>query len=394
MLVTSFRTLQRPHWLVMIGVSMGFAAGVAFLFGLPVITAFLIMLALYGLRKKSVASLVAIGGGYMLGSSVWFLPGTEGPIQLFGAIIGTFVIGLAFHGVPHLLLKHKLGWLVWPFAITLSEYLASLLGLVSVPMGLVGLHTPLGGLTTLGSLTVVSIALCSLLVLPLAHRMLLFPTVGLLVACYGAGLPNEQEPLPLKVSYIQHNPSAKTKWQPEVASSLLKELNERTEQFGDADLIVWPENSVTTTFNLETALSQINETKAPLLFGMTRYRENGEPDLVNSAVLRAGSDIQISNKRNLVPIIEDGLGWLKSSAIQRADRQLFTLPNGMKFLALLCYEVSFKIPQEYLDDVSFVVVISAETGLFREMTKQVYDNMAIARSLETGLPILRVGDAP
>jgi apolipoprotein N-acyltransferase len=373
---------------------LGCAAGLAFLIGWPLLTALLFIFSLRHLVSKPPYLLILFGAFYMMGSSVWFFPGTDGIAQLAGAIIGTLLLGVVFHGIPHLLLKIKYGWIVWPFAITSAEFIAAKLGLVSVPMGLVGLHTPLGLLAMSGSLAFTSLALTFLMALAIRSTAALLPICTLTTAAYlFVGLPYETKAIPIEIAAISHNPPSAEKWHPDIAPKILKDLIERTSAVGNVDLVVWPENAVTTTFELGKALDQLAALDKPLLFGMTRYKDYGKHDLVNSAVLRAGGDIQLSNKKALVPIIESGFRPFLEPVIHKSDRNVFELENGMRFLTLLCYEVSFSIPREDLDYVDFIIVISAETGLFTQMTNQVYGNMAIARSIETGLPTLRVGDA-
>ena len=379
---------------LLVGSTFGLFAGLSFLLGWPLLTVLLFIVGLRVLTNLPFYGLLAFGALYMVGSSVWFFPGTEGLGQLFGAVLGTLFIGVVFHGLPHILLKHRLGWLEWPFAITAAEYLASQIGLVGVPLGLVGLHSPFGYLASFGSLMITSVALCFAIAVAVRISWTLGPICLAIIPAYlVVGLPYEQPALPLDVAAIQHNPPSVEKWHPETAPRILADLIARTEEAGSVDLVVWPENAVTTTFDLQDALSQVRDLDVPLLFGMTRYRDEARHDFVNSAILRVGGNVQLSNKQALVPVIESGLPPMIDPVIHPADRHIFELPNGMRFLTLLCYEVSFPIPKKDREGVSFIVVISAETGLFTQMTAQVYDNMAIARSLETGIPVLRVGDA-
>ncbi len=382
--------LQSPS---LTGFVLGAVAGLAYLFGAPVLTALVFCWTLFHLRKKSLVGLVAFGAAYMCASSTWFFPGTSSLQELALAVFGTAAIGVVFHGLPNLILRWKHGWSIWPLLITATEQGASHFGLVGVPLGLVGLHTPLGALATLGSLTITSIVLGYVIVLPMAFPKLRYVFLAGIVALYLAGLPIEQQPTPIKIGAISHNPPSGEKWNPDTAPAILADLLERSKAHEDADLIVWPENAVTTTFSIKEALEQVRGVDTPLLFGMTRYKANGDYDFINSAILKLGDEYQISNKQRLVPVIEAGLEPFKRPAVSPAQRRIFEMPDGSRFLTILCYEVSFSIPNEDLDGVDFVIVISAETGMFRGMTNQVYGNMAIARSLETGLPVQRVSDA-
>jgi apolipoprotein N-acyltransferase len=376
------------------GFFLGVASGLCYLFGWPLFSALILMLALKWSREKGVPALLLLGAGYMVGSSTWFFPGTGGPLNLFIAILGTALLGLIFHGLPHLVLLHKRGWLVWPFLITLFEFIAEQIGAVGVSIGLLGLKTPLAYFTTLGSLYYTSIALGFILVMPVAIKKVhpIFPAVCLSLL-YLVGLPFVPKALPIDIGYIRHNPPSGVKWEPEKANEILESLIERSKGFENVDLIVWPENAITTTFNLEEAIEQVREVPKPLLFGMTRYMNAGQPELLNSAILLEGEAVTVSDKLDRVPLIEGGLGPLVPPSIHAGERKIFELENGIRFLTLLCYEVSFQIPKKDLEGVDFILVISAETGLFTNMTAQVYDWQAAARALETGLPILRVGDA-
>ncbi|AVX05948.1 hypothetical protein MXMO3_03445 (plasmid) [Maritalea myrionectae] len=376
------------------GFFLGVASGLSYLFGWPFFSALILMLALKWSREKGVPALLFLGAGYMVGSSTWFFPGTGGPLNLFTAILGTALLGLIFHGLPHLVLLHKRGWFVWPFLITLFEFIAEQIGAVGVSIGLLGLQTPLAYLTTLGSLYYTSIALGFILVLPIAIKKLNPSTpAACLALIYLAGMPIVPKALPIDIGYIRHNPPSGLKWEPEKANEILNSLIERSKEFENVDLIVWPENAVTTTFNMGEAIEQVREVPKPLLFGMTRYMNEGQPELLNSAILLQGETVSASDKLDRVPLIEGGLGPLVQPSIHSGERRIFELENGIRFLTLLCYEVSFQIPKQDLEGVDFILVISAETGLFTQMTAQVYDWQAAARALETGLPILRVGDA-
>lgn len=376
----------------MTGFVLGGGAGLAFLFGIPVVTALLFAIGLSYLRNHSRLGLIVFGASYMCASSTWFFPGTNSIQELALAVFGTAAVGAVFHGLPNLVLRWKYGWTFWPLLITASEQGASHLGLVGVPLGLVGLHTPIGALATLGSLTITSIVLGYIVMMPMALPKLKYVFLGGIVVLYVVGLPIEQKPMPIKIGAISHNPPSDVKWNPETAPTILADLLERSKAHEDADLIVWPENAVTTTFSISEALAQVREVDTSLLFGMTRYREEDDYDFINSAILKLGDEHQISNKQRLVPVIEAGLPPIKKPAVLPAERRIFEMPGGTRFLTILCYEVSFSIPKTDLEGVDFVIVISAETGMFRGMTNQVYGNMAIARSLETGLPVQRVSD--
>lgn len=377
----------------MTGFLLGAVAGISFLFGAPLITAVLFSVSLLFLQKRSLFGLAFFGAGYMCASSTWFFPGTSSFGELCLAIFGTAALGLLFHGVPNMVLCWRFGWTIWPLLVTGAERVASEFGMVGVPLGLVGLHTPFGALASLGSLMLTSIALAYVIVLPLAVKKSFYPSIGVLVAGYLIGMPLELKQMPINIGVVSHNPPSGAKWHPDVAPTVLQGLLERSKQHTDVDLIVWPENAVTTTFSIDEALEQVRSIEKPLLFGMTRYKDLEDYRFINSAVLKTGANHQITNKKRLVPVIEGGLEPFKVASILPEARNILELPNGKRFLVLLCYEVSFSIPREDLEHVDFIIVISAETGMFTKMTNQVYGNMAIARSLETGLPIIRVSDA-
>jgi len=378
----------------MTGFVFGSGAGFAFLVGMPVVTALIFAIGLASLRRRSWLGLVAFGASYMCASSTWFFPGTSSIQEFALAVLGTAAIGAVFHGLPNLVLRWKYGWTIWPLLITAAEQGASHLGMVGVPLGLIGLHTPIGALATLGSLTITSIVLGYLIVLPIALPKFKYISLGGVVLLYLVGLPIEQKPMPIKIGAISHNPPSVEKWNPDTAPAILADLLERSKAHEGADLIVWSENAVTTTFSIAEALDQVREVNTPLLFGMTRYTSDDDYSFTNSAIFKLGDEYQISNKQRLVPVIEAGLPPFKKPAVLPAERRIFEMPDGTRFLTILCYEVSFSIPKTDLDGVDFVIVISAETGMFRSMTNQVYGNMAIARSLETGLPIQRISDVP
>ena len=162
-----------------------------------------------------------------------------------------------------------------------------------------------------------------------------------------------------------------------------------------AGLTVWPENSITSTFDLDEAIASLDPDLFPLLFGMTRYARPGSPELRNSAVLVTAEGVQVSDKELLVPVIETGVPFLDHSDLGVGIRKMLLLDDGTKILPLICYEAAFFMTMDRaVNKPDLIVILAAEAGFVETLASSIMRRHAIARELETGIRVERFSDIP
>lgn len=174
------------------------------------------------------------------------------------------------------------------------------------------------------------------------------------------------------------------------------------------DLIVWPETAIPSIFEegkIDEALQKdlmgfINDVQIPLLSGGYLQKKG----LRNVALLFApqSTNFQFSPKQKLFPLGEyipfSDFGGLTKGLFPDVPRfqndmisgPLQVLP-GIKVTVPICYEILF---DQYLlpsiKDTQFIVSISNDSWFESEMQKDWHATISFSRSLELGLPVLRV----
>lgn len=190
---------------------------------------------------------------------------------------------------------------------------------------------------------------------------------------------------------IAHSPDAAGKWITANAIKNLETLTMASLATNHLGLTIWPENAITHTFSMEQAVRDIDEALFPILFGMTASEPNGEGGYKNIAVLvNSIDDIQVSEKVRLAPISETGIWGGKATDLSAGQRSFLELDDGHKLLTIICYEAVF--PLKLAGNEDAIVILAAETGFRSSFATSVMNRHATARSLETGLPVIRVTD--
>ena len=160
-----------------------------------------------------------------------------------------------------------------------------------------------------------------------------------------------------------------------------------------AGLTAWPENAITSTFDLDEAVAPLDHDLFPLLFVMTRFAQSGPPELRNSAVLVTTEGVQVSDKELLVPMIETGMPFLDKSDLGVGSRKMLLLNDGTKILPLICYEAAFLITASELTiHPDVIIILAAEAGFAEGLATSIMRRHARARELETGIRVDRVSD--
>lgn len=378
----------QPSRAVICGALLGAGSAGAFLLGLEAASFLFLGVALMLARRSETPERIlgAWGAAYAVVSSFWAIAALGSVVRVAGSSLLVAGLGAVVYGLPALVLRSRRYGLAWPFLVAAAEALLAALGISLAPIGIWANTSVFGFLTTLGSVyfATVGIALAAHLLASWSPKPVLAmgAVAALMHVSWGPALPELPD---LNIRTVSLNPDPRAKWTPVGSRALLAELIEQSRAATDADLIIWPENALTTTFDLDRALEQVAVIDTPLLFGMTRYARRGQPELINSAVLVEDGAVLVSGKMALVPFYERGL--------VAGERAVMTLANGMRILPLICYEAAFPIPRAERDGVDLIVILSTETGFNQAMAARVMGANAIARALETGLPVLRVSDA-
>ena len=134
----------------------------------------------------------------------------------------------------------------------------------------------------------------------------------------------------------------------------------------------------------------VRQIETPLLFGMMRFAGDAGPEVVNSAVLVDGGQVQVTDKVQLAPWVERSIPFLRQTDVRPGRRTLLDLTDGTRLLALICYEGFFPLNSDIAADA--VIVQAAETGFAEWQTKALRERHRLTRTLETGLTVLWVGD--
>ncbi|MDG1736541.1 MAG: hypothetical protein P8L68_19440 [Paracoccaceae bacterium] len=354
---------------------------------------------LAGLFKRQPVKAMAIWGAvYVPVTAVWTLSALDGPREMAAAVMGYASCGAVFYGGAAFLSERMLRsfpTLVPCASLGGAEAASAALGLVMAPVGLFAVNGSLGYLVAWFS--VIGASAMIGLGASLAERQTRFGLpITVLVSfalCFLPGPPRpEFDGHP--IYGIAHNPDPRLKWSsPTHAAENLERLQKMSDLVAGDGLIVWPEGAVTGTFDLGEAISKLDPSHLPLLFGMTRYSREGSPDLRNSAVLVTEDGVQVSEKELLVPFYEGSVPFIYESDLVLGTRRILTLLNGTRILPLICFEVFVPRPW-FLGglDADLIVVLSAETGFWPRFASLIADRHVWARELETGLRVVRVSD--
>ena len=348
---------------------------------------------------RPTTTLLVWGAVYVPLCGIWLVPALDGLVELSIGVLGLVLSGALFYGVPALLLSRllaRLPELIMPLSILMGELAALGCGLVLAPIGLAAVNTPLAPcmrvITVFGVSGLLALLASTLFVRRRRSYLSGFIAAALVMLIPIGSDPRFDGPLPIGIS---HHPDAKQKWSAGHAKDVLQALMDASAPYVGQGLIVWPENAVTTGFNLDKAASQVQALGAPVLFGMTRFANPGSPELRNSAVLVTPSGMQVSDKRHLAPLIEAGFWPFTRSDMQSGDRRMLVLGDGTRILPLICYEAAFPIDLADFDTPpDLIVVLAAETGFAPRLAGSLMKRHALARQVETGLPVLRVSDVP
>ncbi|QFY62189.1 apolipoprotein N-acyltransferase [Rhizobium grahamii] len=182
------------------------------------------------------------------------------------------------------------------------------------------------------------------------------------------------------------------------------------------DIIVWPETSIPFILtDNQDALTRIADTlddNQILLAGAVRVEDMGPgnpPRYYNSIYMidGRGQIIGAADKVHLVPFGEympfesilnefgiQNIVEMPGGFSSAANRQLLTLPSGLKLYPLVCYEIIF--PDEMTGDIgSAAAILNITNDAWFGATPGPYQHFqqARVRAVETGLPLIRDGNS-
>lgn len=185
---------------------------------------------------------------------------------------------------------------------------------------------------------------------------------------------------------------------------------------GPPDIVIWPETAVPFLLTREPgALSAIGDALQPsqsLLVGAVREEPGEDADTVTGrfynsvmAITTDGVIAGAADKVHLVPFGEylpfaDYLEQLGLSAVAAADRgysaapsrSTVAMPNGLTILPLICYEAIFPRHAVLAEDVDVIVNVTNDAWFGRTPGPWQHLHMTRLRSVETGLPVVRVAN--
>lgn len=350
------------------------------------------------MKRSAVRALAVWAAVYVPVTAVWTLPALDGLTEMTAAVASFALCGAVFYGGAGFLCTRVLRAfpiLVLGASLGGAEAASAALGLVMAPVGLFAVDGSLGYLVAWFSVIGASVIIG--LAASVAERQMRVGLPIMVLVSFALGLlpgPPRSEYDGPPIYGIAHKPDPHLKWSsPTHATENLERLQEMSDLVAGDGLIVWPEGAVTGTFDLSEAISKLDPSHLPLLFGMTRYSRDGSPKLRNSAVLVTRDGGQVSDKQWLVPFYEEGVPFLYDRDLEPGTRRIITLPDGTRILPLICFEVF--VPKPWFlggTEADLILVLSAEVGFLPGFVTTISDKHVRARELETGLRVVRVSD--
>ncbi len=307
--------------------------------------------------------------------------------------------------------------LLFPSLWGLTEWLRGWLftGFPWLNLGYSQIDSPLAGYAPLLGVYGLSLLLAvssGLLVLLFLNRRVTKLVLGsLLVVWLGGFLLGKYEwtevsGKPISVSLVQGNMPQITKWDPVMMQARLDIYASLSREHWDSDLIVWPENAMTTFYNdLEESyftplLLEARENNTDLIIGAPVMDDDGVR--YYSSLISLGDEQHIYNKRHLVPFgefmpLQDllrgivGFFELPMSGFSRGERHQPPLRAAGQLLApSICYEDAFGEELiDFLPQASLLVNGSNNAWYGNSFAPHQHLQISRMRSLETGRDLLR-----
>ncbi|MCW9024716.1 MAG: apolipoprotein N-acyltransferase [Gammaproteobacteria bacterium] len=210
----------------------------------------------------------------------------------------------------------------------------------------------------------------------------------------------------INVSIIQGNVPQITKWDPSAIQGRLDTYAQLTRESWDSDLIIWPENAMTTFYNdlvehyFRPLVAEAREHKTDLIVGTPYLDDDGER--YYSSLISLGQQEVIYNKRHLVPfgefvplqgVLRGLIGFfdLPMSGFSRGEKAQAPLyAAGNYFAPSVCYEDAFG--EELIDFLpQATILVNGSNNAWYGNSFAPHQHLEISRmrSIETGRMLLR-----
>ncbi len=285
------------------------------------------------------------------------------------------------------------------------------LGYSQIDNGLSG-FAPLLGAYGLSWITLVAASILLMLLLYRNRRvqlLLLSSIIGLHLMGFGLRQIEWTKPQgsPLRVSLIQGNLPQSTKWDPQAIRNRLLRYAELTEQNWDSNLIVWPENAVTTFYHnikdgyLKSLQQLALQHDSDIVLGLPVM--DRESRKYYSSMISVGRTPGMYHKKHLVPFGE----YVPFESLLRGMIAFFDLPMssfspgseqqpllraaGQAVAITVCYEDVFGEELiRQLPEASLLINGSNNAWYGDSFAPHQHLQISRMRALETGRPLLRV----
>ena len=215
--------------------------------------------------------------------------------------------------------------------------------------------------------------------------------------------------LDVSVRLIQPNAVQEKKWSEEFAPIFFEQMIKMTAQEQKPDIVIWPETSLYLPYN--SAFEELDKMRKAaeesiLVFGALRFdqanflknsliieNKNQEPVFYDKAKLVPfGEYLPFINLKSYFKILERSnlFGW----GFERGKgSELLSLPNGLNFVPLICYEAIFSnFLKPSVKDADFILQITNDAWFGKSIGPQQHLAQLRIRAIEYGLPVIRVAN--
>lgn len=214
---------------------------------------------------------------------------------------------------------------------------------------------------------------------------------------------------PLRVALVQGDVPITLKWRAQYRSAILNHYLELSAKAGGANLIIWPEAAMPTYLDeidpsyLERLRQRAHTNGSDFLIGVIE-RDRSRRAFYNS-VVSIGATPGTYRKQHLVPLgeflpLKSILGWLldyldipMSDFSRGAADQPPLYAAGQRIAMTICYEDAFgEEVIRQLPAATLLINVSEDAWFGDSLASHQRLQMARMRALETGRPLLRVGN--
>jgi len=218
-----------------------------------------------------------------------------------------------------------------------------------------------------------------------------------------------QKNLNVSVRLIQPNAVQEKKWSEEFAPVFFEQMIEMTAQQPKPDVVIWPETSLYLPYN--SAFDELDRMRKAaeesiLIFGALQIDptnflknsliiENNKQETVfydKAKLVPFGEYLPFINLKSYFKISEQsnlfGGGFKKGEG-----SKLLNLPNGLKFVPLICYEAVFSnFLKPSVTNADFILQITNDAWFGKSIGPQQHLAQLRIRAIEYGLPVIRVAN--